>query len=291
VHIFLLALFFFFTSFIFSQEIIVSSFDIDNDGWTVSGGLMHYHNSGGNLDGFIEFEDDQDGAGVFIAPNKFLGDLSSYDQGTLSFDLKNTYDNGLDSLWGYGNVKISSSNSSAQKNVVPLMFYSEWTSFTIPLTATDWGLTESGWDSLLAEVTEISIQMDAQWNYYDKSALDNFSINPFSSDVEPDLNDGYPWGFSLSQNFPNPFNPSTKIKYSIPPVGTQHAVSVQIKVFDILGNEIATLMDEEKSVGTYELTWNAANLSSGIYFYQLKATPNGGQAGGYFETKKMILLR
>jgi len=286
VHIFLLASFFFFTSFIFSQEAIFSSFDIDNDGWTVSGGLMHYHNSGGNPDGFIEFEDDQDGAGVFIAPIKFLGDLSSFDQGTLSFDLKNTYDNGQDSLWGYANVKISSSNSSAQKNVVPLMFYSEWTSFTMPLTATDWGLTESGWDSLLAEVTEISIQMDAQWNYYDKSALDNFSINPFSSDVEPDLNDGYPWDFSLSQNFPNPFNPSTVISYKLP-----ISCDVTIKVFDILGNEIETLVNEEKPAGSYEITWYAEILPSGVYFYQLRATPSGGQAGAFVETKKMILMK
>jgi hypothetical protein len=57
-----------------------------------------------------------------------------------------------------------------------------------------------------------------------------------------------------------------------------------IKVYDILGNEIATLMDEEKSVGTYELRWNAASLSSGVYFYRLKA-------GEFIQTKKMILLK
>ena len=276
---YLLTSFFFFTSFIFSQETIVSSFDIDNDGWTVSGGLIYYHNSGGNPGGFIEFEDDQDGAGVFIAPAKFLGDLTAYNQGTLKFDLKNTYDNGQDLLWNYGNVIISSSNSTANKNVVPLQYYSEWTSFTIPLTDSVWGQTESGWDSLLADVTEITIQMDAQWNYYDKSALDNFSISPFSSDVEPELNDDYLRDFSLSQNFPNPFNPTTKLRYSIP-----HISNVEIKVYDILGNEIETLVNEEKPAGTYELTWNAANLPSGVYCYQLKA-------GDFIQTIKMILLK
>jgi hypothetical protein len=85
--------------------------------------------------------------------------------------------------------------------------------------------------------------------------------------------------YSLSNNYPNPFNPSTTFRYSIP---TQSKVI--IKVYDMLGNEIATLMDEEKSVGTYELTWNAASLSSGIYFYQLKA-------GDFVNTKKMILLK
>jgi hypothetical protein len=85
--------------------------------------------------------------------------------------------------------------------------------------------------------------------------------------------------YLLSQNFPNPFNPSTKIRYSIPETS-----KVVIKVNDILGNEIATLVKEDKPSGTYEITWNANNISSGIYFYRL-------QVGGYIETKKMVLLR
>jgi hypothetical protein len=85
--------------------------------------------------------------------------------------------------------------------------------------------------------------------------------------------------FSLSQNFPNPFNPSTKIEYSIP-----QASQVRIKVFDILGNEIETIVNEEKTAGTYELTWYAENLPSGVYFYQL-------QAGQHTAVKKMLLLK
>ena len=88
-----------------------------------------------------------------------------------------------------------------------------------------------------------------------------------------------PVEYALEQNYPNPFNPSTTFRYSIP---TQS--KVVIKVYDILGNEITTLMDEEKSVGTYELTWNAEQLPSGVYFYQLKA-------GSFVETKKMLLLK
>jgi hypothetical protein len=88
-----------------------------------------------------------------------------------------------------------------------------------------------------------------------------------------------PTDYSLTQNFPNPFNPSTSIKYSIPKVS-----QVQIKVFDILGNEIETLVNEEKQNGTYELTWYAKGLPSGVYFYQLKA-------GSYIETRKMVLLK
>ena len=85
--------------------------------------------------------------------------------------------------------------------------------------------------------------------------------------------------YSLSQNYPNPFNPTTTIKYSIPKLSF-----VTIKIYDVLGSEVATLVNEEKPVGNYELTWNAAKLSSGVYFYQLKA-------GNYVETKKMILMR
>ena len=97
--------------------------------------------------------------------------------------------------------------------------------------------------------------------------------------VEEEQSNETPTGFLLSQNYPNPFNPSTKIKYSV-----LQTSRVLIKVFDILGNEIETLVNEEKPVGTYELTWNSANLVSGIYFYQLRA-------GSFIETKKMILIK
>ena len=85
--------------------------------------------------------------------------------------------------------------------------------------------------------------------------------------------------FYLNQNYPNPFNPNTKIKYSVPQTS-----QVQITIFDVLGNEIETLVKGEKPPGTYEIIWNADKLTSGIYFYQLKA-------GDFVETKKMILLK
>jgi len=88
-----------------------------------------------------------------------------------------------------------------------------------------------------------------------------------------------PLDFSLHQNYPNPFNPNTKIKYSI-----LQASKVTIKVFGILGNEMETLVNEENSAGTYELTWFAENLPSGVYFYQLRA-------GDFVKTKKMVLMK
>ena len=115
--------------------------------------------------------------GYFIAPGTFRGDLTTYSQGTLTFDLKNTVDNGQTMLGCYGSVRIASGLLSAEKNVVPYnTYFSDWTSFSIPLTADAWGVTPAQWDSILADVTEIIIYMDTQMNYYDRTGLDNFCL-------------------------------------------------------------------------------------------------------------------
>jgi photosystem II stability/assembly factor-like uncharacterized protein len=104
------------------------------------------------------------------------------------------------------------------------------------------------------------------------------SITNILTDVKKDFSE-VPNKFSLTQNYPNPFNPSTKISWQTPVSGWQ-----TLKVYDVLGNEVATLVNEYRSVGSHEIEFNGSNLSSGIYLYRL-------QAGDYFETKKMILLR
>jgi hypothetical protein len=95
-----------------------------------------------------------------------------------------------------------------------------------------------------------------------------------------------PSSFLLYQNYPNPFNPSTKILYTIPAAGSNNHVT--LKVYDILGNEIATLVNEVKPAGTYDVEFssesNGKYLPSGIYFYKLTA-------GSFVQTKKMILLK
>ena len=88
-----------------------------------------------------------------------------------------------------------------------------------------------------------------------------------------------PMTYSLQQNYPNPFNPTTKIKYSIP-----EASQVSLKVYDILGNEVASLVNQEKQAGTYEVQFNASSLSSGVYFYKIKS-------GSFIQTRKMIVLK
>ena len=85
--------------------------------------------------------------------------------------------------------------------------------------------------------------------------------------------------YELSQNYPNPFNPTTTLSYAIPRSG-----DVTLIIYNILGEEIISLVNEFKSVGRYEITWDASAQSSRIYFYRLKS-------GDFEETKKMVLLK
>jgi len=89
----------------------------------------------------------------------------------------------------------------------------------------------------------------------------------------------FPGEFSLKQNYPNPFNPTTKIKYTL-----ASTASVMLKVFNILGKEVATLVNNEQDAGSYSVDFDASNLKSGVYFYRI-------EAGNFIETKKMLLLR
>jgi hypothetical protein len=88
-----------------------------------------------------------------------------------------------------------------------------------------------------------------------------------------------PTGFALEQNYPNPFNPSTTIVFHL-----RERSFVSLKVYDVLGREIATLVSEELYAGDYSVTWEAASFPSGVYFYQLRAGP-------YVGTKKLMLVR
>jgi hypothetical protein len=90
--------------------------------------------------------------------------------------------------------------------------------------------------------------------------------------------------FSLEQNYPNPFNPTTTIKYSVPFVENGKDIVVQLKVYDILGKELKTLVNKNLSAGIYESDFNASDYPSGLYFYTLSV-------GNFAQTKKMILLR
>ena len=98
--------------------------------------------------------------------------------------------------------------------------------------------------------------------------------------------------FSLSQNYPNPFNPVTKIKFSLPAVGQRHAFDLRVTVYDILGREMSTLVNEQLQPGTYEVEWDGTNYPSGVYFYKLSISdPSASSGQGYTETRKMVLIK
>lgn len=105
-----------------------------------------------------------------------------------------------------------------------------------------------------------------------------------------------PTEYKLEQNYPNPFNPSTKIRYSIPNVTLRQAQGdnrvVTLKVYDILGNEVATLVNEQKEPGYYEVDFNASQFASGVYIYRLQvADPEINSGQDFVSTKKMMLIK
>jgi hypothetical protein len=112
--------------------------------------------------------------------------------------------------------------------------------------------------------------------FYRLKQIDNDGHYKYSNNVEVTLT---PVSNSLHQNYPNPFNPSTKIQYEL-----SSNQFVTLKVYDVLGNVLETLVNEDKPSGNHELIWNSANLSGGVYFYRIKA-------GNFIDTKKMLLLK
>jgi hypothetical protein len=103
--------------------------------------------------------------------------------------------------------------------------------------------------------------------------------------IEP-LTNEIPNVFKLYQNYPNPFNSKSKIKFQIAKLS-----SVKILIYDILGREINTLLDQELKPGTYDVNWDAANYPSGVYLYRLVAMPDGRQAGNFIQTNKMMVIK
>ncbi len=142
----------------------------------------------------------------------------------------------------------------------------------LPANASETFIPE--WTDLLSYDLKVLIDFDN-----DGIADDSLYLQNQFTDVKDHGSLLSPTEFNLAQNYPNPFNPATTIQYSIP-----KASNVEVKVYDVLGNEVATLVDEYKESGRYEVNFDASKLSSGIYFYKL-------QAGSFVETKKMILLK
>lgn len=129
-------------------------------------------------------------------------------------------------------------------------------------------------DEILKRCSNVS---DLYW--VDFTAYDIWSVDFDPTSVSDKNVNTLFYGYALNQNYPNPFNPSTQIEFSIPK--TEHVV---LKIYDLLGREITTLLNEEKIKGTYKIKFNAESLSSGIYYYRITA-------GMFTDSKKFILLK
>ena len=117
---------------------------------------------------------------------------------------------------------------------------------------------------------------------YRLKSVNNDGSSAILSEIETAVQ--VPLTFELAQNYPNPFNPSTKINYNIPPSNNNQTQKVVLKIFNILGDEITTLVDEVQKPGKHEVEFKTNNLASGVYLYRV-------EVGSFNATKKMILLR
>jgi len=137
-----------------------------------------------------------------------------------------------------------------------------------------------GTSTKIAKLIYLGFPLETTANDSSFNSVISIATGYFLTDINSvSMKNDIPLKFNLSQNYPNPFNPNTSIQYAI---GSRQFVT--LKIFDLLGREITTLVNEEKPVGTYKVNWDASNLSSGVYYYQLKT-------GNFISTKKMILLK
>jgi hypothetical protein len=177
-------------------------------------------------------------------------------------------------------VRIGSTNYNTladwQATLNDLHSYDEMPHFVEPYLHID-STIATYLESRGTPIAGIDKDFDGQTRHATTPDIGADEFNGIVVSVEEELT--LPTEYVLEQNYPNPFNPSTVISYQLPV-----SSDVTLKIFDVLGNEVATLVDEYKPAGSYEVEFDASRLASGIYFYQLKA-------GEYTAVKKMLLIK
>jgi len=239
---------------------IANSLVVDELGNTCVTGKSY----GGSLNNYdmVTIKYDSDGDSVWV--KRFNGDASDIDEGVgLAVDGSGSvyiagHSSGITTASDYTTIKYSDSGTE------------EWV-----IKYTNSGAAGSG-----EQLTGIFIDEYSNVYVTGMSALDYATVKYVQSPTSiDDKNFKSPDEFFLYQNYPNPFNPTTTINFSVP-----SSEFVTLKVFDVLGNELSTLVNEEKPVGSYKVEFDASRLSSGIYFYRLSA-------GEFIQTRKMILMK
>ncbi len=184
-----------------------------------------------------------------------------------------------DSVAGRLEVSVVLNNNTEGRRVaiaeMELPLAGDYTYFEIPFVYDE----PTG---LIAEVVHVSISIggnpDGDHNVGSVFYMDDIALDGAVTSLK-EISSGTPGEFSLKQNYPNPFNPVTQIEFTI-----QKSSSVSLKIFNLAGQEIATLVDKNLNAGTYKIDWNAENLSSGTYIYRLVAAD-------YMAVKRMTLIK
>jgi hypothetical protein len=199
-------------------------------------------------------------------------DISGYTNPRLTFRTK--FD--IESNWDFGQVDVSTNDGitwSPTGEPVYDGIISNWVEENISLA------------NYLSSEFKVRFQLESDGGVREDGwYVDDIGILIYTIPTSVHDNAETVTQFELEQNYPNPFNPSTKIKYSIPSNLKRETSNVSLKVYDVLGKIVATLVNEQKPAGAYEVEFDASNLSSGIYFYRLVS-------GSYIQTKKLILLK
>jgi hypothetical protein len=215
--------------------------------------------------------------GVLLNTNNYSGGIPNYTTELIGVSAWGDFFNGyVDEvrIWNY--ERSASQINSTLLDTLSFEYYSTSDSGLIAYyrmdVLEDLGINSDGADDL----RDLSVNGNHLDTYGDPVLVQSGGF--MITDVENSVAN-FPEEYFLSQNYPNPFNPSTKIEYRV-----SQASFVQLKVYDILGNEVATLVNEEKNRGVYSINFDASQLASGIYFYSLSA-------GSFVQTKKMILVQ
>ena len=215
--------------------------------------------------------------GTLEGSNSYNGSLPSYSIELISASSWGDYlDGQIDELRFWNVVRDSAQINSTMLDTLSADYYLSSDSGLIAYYRMemfeDLGINGDGADDL----RDLSVNANHMDTYGDPTLKVSGAF--IITGVEKTSNE-IPNHYSLNQNYPNPFNPSTTINYSIPELSF-----VTLKIYNVLGSEVATLVNEEKPIGNYKVKFDATVLPSGIYFYKL-------QAGNFVETKKMILLK
>ena len=154
-----------------------------------------------------------------------------------------------------------------------------WRSFSIPLYYISNVVPDSAWTWIWLASSSSGSTTGTVGSYF---ILDDLAYSGTATAVNEAA--GAPTNFTLEQNYPNPFNPSTTIRFSV--AQSRH---VSLKVYNVLGVEVASLVNEQKDPGTFSVNWNAAGLPSGMYLYRLAVTSEKGQV--FEQSKKLVVLK